>query len=215
MYPTTDYIEASLSKGTLYIISAPSGAGKTSLVKKLIENEPKVAVSVSHTTRAMRPGEQDGVDYFFVEKDEFLKMAGSGAFLEYAQVFDNYYGTSQQHVEQQLLRGFDVILEIDWQGARQIRKLFTDPQSIFILPPSLQALRERLNNRGQDDEEVIQRRMHDAVNEMSHYAEFDYLVVNDDFDRALDELRCIFVSNRLRQLQQERSLEELLIELLK
>ncbi len=204
-----------MSKGTLYIISAPSGAGKTSLVKKLIENEPKVAVSVSHTTRVMRPGEKDGVDYFFVNKEEFLQMAGSGAFLEYAQVFDNYYGTSQQHVEQQLLRGYDVILEIDWQGARQIRKLFTDPQSIFILPPSLQALQERLTSRGQDDEAVIQRRMHDAVNEMSHYAEFDYLVVNDDFDRALDELRCIFVSNRLRQLQQERSLESLLIELLK
>lgn len=204
-----------MSKGTLYIISAPSGAGKTSLVKQLVEHDPRVEVSVSHTTRDMRPGETDGVDYFFIDRERFLEMANSSAFLEHAQVFDNYYGTSQQHVEQQLLSGLDVILEIDWQGARQIRKLFPDSQSIFILPPSLQALRERLTNRGQDDDEIIQRRMRDAVNEMSHYAEFDYLVVNDNFDTALDELRCIFVANRLRQLQQERSLEPLLIELLK
>ncbi len=204
-----------MSKGTLYIISAPSGAGKTSLVKQLIQHDPRVEVSVSHTTRDKRPGETDGVDYYFIDKERFLEMASSSAFLEHAQVFDNYYGTSQQHVEQQLLRGLDVILEIDWQGARQIRKLFPDSQSIFILPPSLKALQERLTNRGQDDSEIIQRRMRDAVNEMSHYAEFDYLVVNDDFDTALNELRCIFVANRLRQLQQERSLEPLLIELLK
>lgn len=204
-----------MSKGTLYIISAPSGAGKTSLVKDLVKNEPRVAVSVSHTTREMRPGEADGVDYFFIDKESFLSMAASSAFLEYAQVFDNYYGTSQQHVEQQLLQGLDVILEIDWQGARQIRKLFPDSQSIFILPPSLDALHERLQGRGQDDEKIIERRMRDAVNEMSHYAEFDYLVVNDEFDKALDELRCIFVAHRMRQLQQERSIEKLLIELLK
>ncbi len=204
-----------MSKGTLYIISAPSGAGKTSLVKELLKLEPKVTVSVSHTTREKRPGEQDGVDYFFIDQQSFLDMAGSSAFLEYAQVFDNYYGTSQQHVEQQLLKGYDVILEIDWQGARQIRKLFPDSQSIFILPPSLEALRERLTSRGQDEDAVIKRRMRDAVNEMSHYAEFDYLVVNDDFQVALNELRCIFVANRLRQLQQERNLEQRLIELLK
>ena len=204
-----------MSKGTLYIISAPSGAGKTSLVKKLVENEPQIVVSISHTTRPMRPGEKDGVDYYFTDSESFVKLVSSSAFLEYAQVFDNYYGTSQQHVEQQLLRGLDVILEIDWQGARQIRKLFPDSQSIFILPPSLDALKKRLTNRGQDKEEVINRRMHDAVNEMSHYAEFDYLLVNDDFNRALDELRCIFVANRLRQLQQERNLESLLIELMK
>ncbi len=208
-------IEAGLSKGTLYIISAPSGAGKTSLVKELVLSDPQVVVSVSHTTRDMRPGEQHGVDYYFIEKEAFLEMSSSSAFLEHAQVFDNYYGTSQQHVEQQLLKGLDVILEIDWQGARQVRKQFPDSQSIFILPPSLEALQERLQNRGQDDESVIKRRMRDAVNEMSHYAEFDYLIVNDVFETALDELRCIFVANRLRQLQQERKIETKLIELLK
>ncbi len=204
-----------MSKGTLYIISAPSGAGKTSLVRELVSDNEHVVVSVSHTTRAMRPGEQDGVDYHFVSKDLFLDMVESSAFLEHARVFDNYYGTSQQHVEQQLLRGHDVILEIDWQGARQVRKLFPDSLSVFILPPSREALKQRLNNRGQDSEETIERRMNDAVNEMSHYAEFDYLLVNDDFDAALHDLRCIFSANRLRQLHQERSLEKLLIDLLK
>lgn len=204
-----------MSKGTLYIISAPSGAGKTSLVRELVGGNEHIVVSVSHTTRAMRPGEQDGVDYHFVAREAFLEMVDSSAFLEHARVFDNYYGTSQQHVEQQLLSGHDVILEIDWQGARQVRKLFPDSVSVFILPPSLSALKQRLNNRGQDSEEIIERRMNDAVNEMSHYAEFDYLLVNDDFDAALQELRCIFSANRLRQLHQERSLEKLLIDLLK
>ena len=204
-----------MSKGTLYIISAPSGAGKTSLVKKLTANEVNIVVSVSHTTRGMREGEKEGVDYHFVDQEAFLSMVGSSAFLEHAKVFDNYYGTSQQHVEQQLLQGRDVILEIDWQGARQVRKQFQDSLSIFILPPSSSALKERLQNRGQDDEEIINRRMKDAVNEMSHYAEFDYIIVNDDFDIALQELGSIFKANRLRQLQQERKLESLLIELLK
>lgn len=204
-----------MSKGTLYIVSAPSGAGKTSLVKRLVKSSEEVMVSVSHTTRAMREGEQNGVDYHFVDKETFAKMVESSAFLEHAKVFDNYYGTSQQHVEQQLLQGLDVILEIDWQGARQVRKLFPDSQSIFILPPSLRALKERLKGRGQDSEEIISRRMKDAVNEMSHYAEFDYLLVNDDFETALQNLCCIFSANRLRQLQQERSLEMLLIELMK
>lgn len=204
-----------MSKGTLFIISAPSGAGKTSLLKALIVDAENIVVSVSHTTREKRPGEINGRDYHFVEQAVFLSMVGSGAFLEHAKVFDNYYGTSQQHVEQQLLQGLDVILEIDWQGARQVRKLFPDSVSVFILPPSLQALTERLENRAQDNDEVIARRMHDAVNEMSHYAEFDYLLVNDDFDVALQELRCIFKANRLRQIQQERNLENLLIELLK
>jgi len=204
-----------LSKGTLFIISAPSGAGKTSLLKALTADAENVVVSVSHTTREKRPGEINGRDYHFVDQTRFLSMVGSSAFLEHAKVFDNYYGTSQQHVEQQLLQGQDVILEIDWQGARQVRKLFPDSISIFILPPSSQALKERLQNRAQDNEEVIARRMHDAVNEMSHYAEFDYLLVNDDFDTALQELRCVFKTNRLRQIQQERNLENLLIELLK
>lgn len=204
-----------MSKGTLYIISAPSGAGKTSLVRELVSSNEHIVVSVSHTTRAMRPGEQDGVDYHFVAKDAFLEMVDSSAFLEHASVFDNYYGTSQQHVEQQLQNGHDVILEIDWQGARQVRKLFPESLSVFILPPSLQALKQRLNSRGQDSEETIERRMNDAVNEMSHYAEFDYLLVNDDFDAALQQLRCIFSANRLRQLHQQRVLEKLLIDLLK
>ena len=204
-----------MSKGTLYIISAPSGAGKTSLVKALIADTDEIAVSVSHTTRAIRPGEKDAKDYHFVDKDVFLSMVENGDFLEHAKVFDNYYGTSQQHVEQQLLQGLDVILEIDWQGAEQIRKLFPDAKSIFILPPSLQALKARLQNRGQDDEPVIARRMKDAVSEMSHYAEFDYLLVNDDFNIALQDLSSIFRAHRLRQLQQQRNLEYLLIELLK
>lgn len=204
-----------MSKGTLYIVSAPSGAGKTSLVKGLTADTNDIVVSVSHTTRAKRDGEKEGVDYHFVEQEEFLSMAGGSAFLEHAKVFDNYYGTSQQHVEQQLLQGHDVILEIDWQGARQVRKQFNDSLSIFILPPSKQALKERLQNRGQDNEEIINRRMKDAVNEMSHYAEFDYIIINDDFDDALQELSSIFKANRLRQLQQERKLENLLIELLK
>lgn len=204
-----------MSKGTLYIVSAPSGAGKTSLVKALIDDTDNIMVSVSHTTRVMRDGEKEGVDYHFVKQEEFLSMVDGGDFLEHAKVFDNYYGTSQQHVEQQLLQGHDVILEIDWQGAQQVRKQFQDSLSIFILPPSSEALKDRLQNRGQDDESIINRRMSDAVNEMSHYAEFDYIIVNDDFDFALLELGSIFRANRLRQLQQERKLENLLIELLK
>lgn len=204
-----------MSKGTLFIISAPSGAGKTSLLKALMVDTQNVVVSVSHTTRAKRPGEIEGRDYHFVNQAQFLSMVESSAFLEHAKVFDNYYGTSQQHVEQQLLQGHDVILEIDWQGARQVRKIFPDSLSVFVLPPSSEALAERLRNRAQDNDEVIARRMKDAVNEMSHYAEFDYLLVNDDFDKALQELRCVFAANRLRQLQQERNLENLLIDLLK
>jgi len=208
-------VEVSLSKGTLYIISAPSGAGKTSLVKALTVDTDDIVVSVSHTTRGIRAGEKDAQDYHFIDKAHFLSMVESGAFLEHARVFDNYYGTSQQHVEQQLLQGLDVILEIDWQGARQIRKLFPDSLSVFILPPSLQALKTRLQGRAQDEEKVIARRMDDAVNEMSHYAEFDYLVINDDFDVALADLNSIFKAHRLRQLQQSHSLESILIELLK
>ena len=203
-----------MAKGTLYIISAPSGAGKTSLVKKLVVADLQVTVSVSHTTRAMRPGEDNGVDYHFTAQADFKTMIESGAFLEHAQVFDNFYGTSQQHVEQQLLDGKDVILEIDWQGARQVRKLITDAVSIFILPPSTAVLRQRLESRGQDDKTVIDRRMRDAVSEMSHYAEFDYMVVNDDFEQALQQLRCIIRANRQCQLRQQSLLAPLLIELL-
>lgn len=203
-----------MSKGTLYIISAPSGAGKTSLVKALTSNMDGINVSISHTTRSMRAGEEDGVDYHFIDENTFSSMVKHSAFLEYAKVFDSCYGTSQQHVERQLLDGKDVVLEIDWQGARQVRRLIQDSQSIFILPPSAAELEKRLQQRGLDDDDVIERRMQDAVNEMSHYSEFDFLVVNDDFDLALHQLKCIITANRLQQIHQERHLEKLLIELL-
>jgi guanylate kinase len=186
------------SKGILFIVSAPSGAGKTSLLKELLKSDDNLALSVSHTTRAPRPGEENGVHYHFVSVDEFMRLAGEGAFLEQAQVFDNYYGTSEEGVKSQLQAGLDVVLEIDWQGAQQVRKAFPDAISIFIIPPSIAALRERLGNRGQDDEAIIERRMRDAQKELSHYAEYDYLVVNDRFEDALDDLGCIVRSERLR-----------------
>ncbi len=173
-----------------------------------------LVLSVSHTTRSPRPGEQDGVHYHFVTVEEFMSLAGEGAFLEQAQVFDNYYGTSQAGVESQLRAGLDVVLEIDWQGARQVRKAFPDAISIFVIPPSIAALRERLGNRGQDDEETIERRMKDARNELSHYAEYDYLVVNDRFEDALDDLACIVRSVRLRLQQNARRYASALREML-
>jgi len=202
------------STGTLYIVSAPSGAGKTSLVKALLDSEPNVRVSVSHTTRAMRPGEQDGVNYHFIDREQFAAMIERSEFLEHAQVFDNFYGTSQVWVEQTLAQGFDLILEIDWQGAQQVRRLMPQARSIFILPPTQEALRHRLTNRGQDSAEIIERRMRDAVSEMSHYVEYDYLVINDDFAHALDDLRSIFRANRLLQGSQQQRHAGLLSELL-
>jgi guanylate kinase len=200
--------------GKLYIISAPSGAGKTSLVKQMIADTDKLAVSVSHTTRAMRAAERHGVDYFFVTVDTFKDMIEHQAFLEHAQVFDNFYGTSQQSVEDNLAKCLDVILEIDWQGAQQVRRMLPESISIFILPPSIAVLRQRLQNRGQDNDEVIARRMRDAVTEMSHYPEFDYLIVNDDFDTALNELKSIVTANRLSQGRQQQLLMPLLQDLL-
>jgi len=200
--------------GKLYIISAPSGAGKTSLVKRLTAELDGLAVSVSHTTRAMRSGEQDGVDYFFVSADDFKTMIKHQAFLEHAQVFDNFYGTAQQTVEDNLAQGLDVILEIDWQGAQQVRRMLPESLSIFILPPSVEVLRQRLQNRGQDDVGVIARRMSDAVTEMSHYPEFDYLIVNDDFATALHQLKSVIIANRLLQSQQQQTLAPLLQNLL-
>jgi len=185
--------------GTLYIFSAPSGAGKTSLVKALLAETEGIEVSVSHTTRAMRPGEQDGVDYHFISQDEFENLVEADAFLEHAQVFDNFYGTARSSIETRLQAGADVILEIDWQGARQVRNWKPEAVSVFILPPSREALEERLRGRGQDSDEIIIRRMRDAVSEMSHHAEFDYLVINDQFERALQDLRTIVSSQRLRQ----------------
>ncbi len=200
--------------GTLYIVSAPSGAGKTSLVKALIESTSQVRVSVSHTTRAMRPGEEDGVNYHFVSRDAFTAMLERDEFLEHAEVFGNLYGTSQRWVEQTLAEGYDLILEIDWQGAQQVRRLLPQARSIFILPPTQEALRHRLTNRGQDSGEIIERRMREAVSEMSHYVEYDYLVINDDFAHALDDLRSIFRANQLLQGAQQQRHGGLLGELL-
>jgi guanylate kinase len=204
-----------MSKGSLYIISAPSGAGKTSLVEALIERDPKITVSISHTTRSIRPGEEDGVNYHFVDKTTFQEMIDKGEFLEYAEVFDNYYGTARSSMEEQLARGQDVILEIDWQGARQIRELVPEHVSIFILPPSKAALQERLTERGQDSEETISRRMRDAISETSHYDEYDFLVVNDDFDTALDDLGTIFRALRLQQAPQIQQYQTMINDLIR
>ncbi|TVQ69944.1 MAG: guanylate kinase [Oceanospirillales bacterium] len=200
--------------GTLFIISAPSGAGKTSLVKALLKRDEGIRVSVSHTTRPPRPGEQDGQDYNFVSHADFDHMIGEGAFLEYAEVFENKYGTSQIWVQEQLALGVDVILEIDWQGAQQVRRLMKGVVSVFILPPSRQVLEKRLQGRGQDDDSVIALRMSKAVDEMSHYPEFDYVIINDDFDQALVELHSLFLARRLRQETQQLRHQGLLTELL-
>ena len=193
--------------GTLYIISAPSGAGKTSLVKALIENDASIQVSISHTTRPKRPAEVDGVNYHFTERERFIEMVGAGAFLEHAEVFGNFYGTSEQWVDETLAKGIDVILEIDWQGAQQVRKL-KSCVTIFITPPSRAELKRRLTSRGQDSAEVIERRMSEAASETAHYSEYDYLVVNDDFQRALADLQAIIRARRLlTQVQQYRHTE--------
>ena len=204
-----------MTKGILYIISAPSGAGKSSLVRAIVHKLADVVVSVSHTTRPMREGEVDGQDYHFIDESRFSAMVEQGDFLEHAQVFGNYYGTSKQSIEAQLLSGKDVILEIDWQGARQIRQRMNDSKSVYILPPSISALKQRLSNRGQDIDEVIDARMREAVSEMSHYGEFDYIVINDDFDEATEQLASIFVCNRMLLDNQQRRNAELLADLLK
>jgi guanylate kinase len=202
------------SLGTLYILSAPSGAGKTSLVKALVDRQPSLTVSVSHTTRAPRPGEEAGRDYHFVNERDFLELVEAGGFLEHAKVFDHFYGTALASVQTDLRADRDVVLEIDWQGAQQVRRQMPGCESIFIVPPSRDALETRLRTRGQDAESVIERRMRDAVREMSHYAEYDYLVVNDDFERALAELECIVTANRLRLGGQARRQQVLMRELL-
>lgn len=205
-----------MTKGSLFIITAASGTGKTSLVKQLIATTNDLAVSISHSTRKPRPGEIDGQHYHFVSREIFADMIKKGEFLEHAEVFENYYGTAQSTVEFMLSNGLDVILEIDWQGALQVQKLRPDATTIFILPPDRQSLRQRLSNRGQDSQEVIERRLAGSVNEMSQYVNFDYVVINDNFDVALAELKSIIIANRLTLTkQQERHagrIEQLLSE---
>lgn len=189
-------------KGNLFIITAPSGAGKTSLVRALLDGDDQIKLSVSHTTRQPRPGEEDGVHYHFVAEPKFVELLGHGDFLESAQVHGAYYGTSQSTVNAVLAQGQDLILEIDWQGAQQVRKQYPEAISIFILPPSMEALEQRLNNRAQDSAEVIVRRLAAARDEMRHVAEFDYVTINDRFEHALEDLRAIVRSQRLRREKQ-------------
>jgi guanylate kinase len=206
--------QTSARRGRLFVIAAPSGAGKTSLVKALLERKPELRLSISHTTRPMRPTEQPGREYYFVPIQEFRDRVGRGEFLEHAQVFDNYYGTGREPVEKQLAEARDVILEIDWQGARQVRNAMPECATVFILPPSRRALEERLRNRRTDTDEVIARRLRDAVGDMSHSSEFDYVVVNDDFERAVTDLGRI-VEGRGEDLAATRpALEPLLKDLL-
>ena len=205
-----------MGKGTLYIVSAPSGAGKSSLISAMLETNPTYAmkVSVSHTTRDIRPGEQDGVHYHFVDKAHFESLIEQGEFLEYAEVFGNYYGTSQLWIEENLDKGIDVFLDIDWQGARQIRKKMPLAKSLFILPPSNGELERRLNTRGQDSESVIAKRMAEAKSEISHYNEYDYLIINDDFDTALMDFKAIIRAERLKQDKQTAKYKGMLAALL-
>jgi guanylate kinase len=203
-----------MSTGTLYIVSAASGTGKTSLLKALLEQTKGISISVSHTTRDARVGEVNGQHYHFVGKNTFHNLIEDGDFLEHAEVFGNFYGTSQSAVERQLNDGDDVILEIDWQGAEQVRKLMPQAVSIFILPPSRSALLSRLQGRGQDSEEIIAGRMAEAVRELSHYNDFDYIIVNDVFDSALVELKSVFEANRLTTARQSQDHNQMISQLL-
>jgi len=204
----------SQSPGTLFVVSAPSGAGKTTLVHALVARDERVEVSVSHTTRAARPGEMDSCHYHFVDEAGFQALEVRGAFLESATVFGHRYGTSQQAVRERLAAGRDVVLEIDWQGATQVKQRLPEAVSVFILPPSREALEERLARRAQDSQDVIARRMQAATREISHWQEFDYLVVNDEFETAVAELQAIVVSSRLHRATRAGELRELLDSLL-
>ena len=201
--------------GQLYVISAPSGAGKTSLVKALLESTPNLDVSVSHTTRNIRPGETDGINYHFVDESKFESIREANGFFEWAQVFGNFYGTSSQAVQEKLADGIDVILEIDWQGARQVKELLHTTISIFVLPPSTAALRRRLTDRGQDNDEIIYGRMQAARDEIAHYGEADFIVLNDDFETALHDLQSIVRAHRLSQEIQSRELTGVIADLLR
>lgn len=200
--------------GLLFVVAAASGTGKTSLVKALLEQTKDLSLSISHTTRSSRPGEIDGVHYHFTPKERFVEMICDGYFVEHAEVFGNYYGTSHTGITTQLEQGHDVLLEIDWQGAEQVRKIFPNSIQIFIIPPSLAALRERLSGRGQDSEEVIQTRLNGAVEEMRQHLSFDYLIVNDVFNDALADLQSIVRAARLTEPQQVVRQQDLLIGLL-
>lgn len=201
-------------KGNLFIVAAPSGAGKTTLVRALVEKIDNIKISISYTTRPPRPNEKNGIDYFFVTGSQFQQMIIEQAFLEYAEVYNFHYGTGKTWVMEQLDAGFDVVLEIDWQGANQIRHLFPPALSIFILPPSASVLKQRLEKRRQDRADVIKARLKQAKDEIVHYRDFDYLVVNDDFDRAVQDLASIVRAERLQLNVQEKRSAELLAELL-
>ena len=191
-----------MTTGALYIVTAPSGAGKTSLVRELIKDDDSLCISVSHTTRPKRKGERDGVDYFFVDRDEFKRKFAEDAFLEHAEVYGHFYGTSRDWVRRQREQDIDVILEIDWQGAEQVRKLDQTACSIFILPPSVETLRNRLEKRALDDVETIERRMREARREIAQGRKSEFLVINDNFDRALEDIRAIVRARRLRREEQ-------------
>ncbi|WP_408635839.1 guanylate kinase [Psychrosphaera ytuae] len=201
-------------KGNLFVISSPSGAGKSSLISALLKRHNDMKVSVSHTTRAPRPGEEDGVHYHFCQVDEFKSVIADDGFYEWAEVFGNFYGTSKQAIQEQLDQGIDVFLDIDWQGAQQMRKIVPDIITLFILPPSREELENRLNKRGQDSAEVIAKRMQQAQSEMSHYNEYDFVLVNDDFDQTLDEFERIVLAHRLQTGNIESKYADLIRQLL-
>ena len=198
--------------GSLFVVVAPSGAGKTSLVEALLKSEPNIRLSISYTTRAPRPGEQQGREYHFVDRERFERMIAGGDFLEHASVYGNYYGTSRRWIEEQLDGDHDVLLEIDWQGAQQVRRLFPNVVGIFILPPSIAELQRRLELRGKDPAEVIQRRMSTAREEISHVLEFEYIIVNERFESALDDLTAIVRAARLARARQSHRLAKLIDE---
>lgn len=196
--------------GNLFVVAAPSGAGKTSLVKALVDSMPNITVSISYTTRNKRPGEVDGINYYFIDRPEFERLIDHQDFLEHAVIFENYYGTSKSWVENTLAKGIDVILEIDWQGHQQIKRLFPNAIGIFILPPSLHDLQNRLINRKQDHADIIQKRLADAHETVSHLHEFNYVVVNDEFDKALHDLQIIVKASRLSEQRQAAKLVQLI-----
>lgn len=201
-------------KGNLFVISSPSGAGKSSLISALLQRHSDMQVSVSHTTRAPRPGEENGVHYHFCNVDDFKHLIDQDGFYEWAEVFGNYYGTSKQAIQTQLEQGIDVFLDIDWQGAQQMRDIVPDIISLFILPPSREELERRLNSRGQDSSEVIAKRMQQAQSEMSHYNEYDFVLINDDFEQTLNDFEQIVLAHRLQTVNIESKCSDLISQLL-